>query len=228
MLSTVQIKNDFFNQSIPLLRRKQSAFEIEDLPGLWRLHWQVGNTTILSTFYTRIDQACLLWGVISAIIFVTAQFAVLDWRSQALLWSGLTLMGTTVMIGLASHWTAIKPLNQIIAAWVILMVSGLILTDLSIFLSWSQVLVQLCPLWLGLSALGYLYTGLKMRSRAFFLVSLIHLIGILALSYAGAWQFLLTGILTGLSSILLAELQWDSEGVCANHRLTVDRKPSHL
>jgi hypothetical protein len=222
MLQTIRFKNDFFDLDTPFIRRKHSAFEIEDLPGLWRVHWQLGDITVLSTFYTQIDQACLLWGVISGVIFITAQFSAIDWETQAILWSGLTLVGTAIMVKLARRWTTIAPLNQIIAAWVILMLGGLILTDLSVFLGWGQVLAQLCPLWLGLNALGYLYTGLKMRSRAFFLVALIHLFGIAALPYISVWQFLTTGVLTGLSSLLLAELQWDSSGVCANHRL-VDR-----
>ncbi len=218
MLQSIRLENSFFDLKIPLIRRKHSAFEIEDLPGLWRVHWQLGDTTILSTFYTRIDQACLLWGVISGVIFSTAQFAAIDWGTQAILWSGLTLIGTVLMVNLARRWTTIEPLNYIIAAWVILMLGGLVLTDLSVFLSWGQVLAQLCTLWLGLNVLGYLYTGLKMRSRAFFLVALVHLLGIAALPYVGAWQFLTTGILIGLSSLLLAEFQWDSSGVCANHR----------
>ncbi|NJR51210.1 MAG: hypothetical protein HC780_18165 [Leptolyngbyaceae cyanobacterium CSU_1_3] len=220
MFSTVQFENGFFNANIPLLRRKHSAFEIEDLPGLWRIHWQLGNTTVVSTFYTRIDQACLLWGIISSIIFITAQFLPLDWRVQALLWSGLTLLGTVAMISLSQRWKTVEPLNQIVAAWVLLMVGGLVLTDLSVFLSWGQVLAKLCPLWLGLNALGYFYTGLKMRSRAFFLIGLGQLLGVAALPYLESWQFLATGVFMGLSSILMAELQWDSGGVCANHALT--------
>lgn len=217
MLRITPFENEFFNQDIPLLRRKQSAFEIEDLPGLWRVHWQLGDTTVLSTFYTRIDQACLVWGVISGVIFITAQFALIDWRIQALLWTGLTLAGTLTMIKLSQFWVTVEPLNQVITAWVVLMLSGLILTDLSVFLGWGSFLANLCPLWLGLNALGYFYTGLKMQSRAFFLVCLLHLLGIAVLPYLGIWQFLATGILMGLSSILLAELQWDSGAACANH-----------
>jgi hypothetical protein len=223
MFSTVQFENGFFNANIPPLRRKHSAFDIEDLPGLWRIHWQLGNTTVVSTFYTRIDQACLLWGIISGVIFVTAQFLPLDWRVQAWLWSGLTLVGTVAMVNLAHRWARVEPLNHIIAAWVLLMVGGLVLTDLSVFLSWGQILAKLCPLWLGLNALGYFYTGLKMRSRAFFLIGLGQLLGVVALPYVENWQFLATGVFMGLSSIVMAELQWDSEGVCANHTLADDR-----
>ncbi len=210
-------KSDFFNQETPPLQYKESAFAIADCPGLWRIHWQLGQTTIFSTFYTRIDQACLLWGIISGIIFLTAQFAAIDWQTQAIFWSGLTLVGTGAMVKLSENCTTIKPLNQVSFVWVSLMLSGLVLTDLSIFLSWVPLLVQLPLMWLLLNAFGYLYTGLKMRSRAFLLICLVHFLAIVTLPYINVWQFLETGLVIGLSSVLLAVLQWDSSGVCANH-----------
>ncbi|WP_223257334.1 hypothetical protein [Phormidesmis priestleyi] len=219
MFRAFPFQTDFFNHEIPLLKRKQSAFAIEDLPGLWRLHWQLGQITIFSTFYTRIDQACLLWGIISIIIFLTAQFAPIDWATQAFFWSGLTLLGTGAMIKLSEKWATIEPLNHIISAWIFLMLAGLVLTDLSIFWGWAPILTQLPLLWLALNAFGYLYTGVKMRSRAFLLICFVHLLAIATLSYVGVWQFLETGIVIGLSAVLLAELQWDSSGVCANHPL---------
>lgn len=217
MLRVFSFQADFFNQNIPLLKRKQSAFAIEDLPGLWRLHWQLGQIIVFSTFYTRIDQACLLWGVISIIIFLTAQFAAIDWATQAFFWSGLTLLGTAAMVKLSKDWTAIEPLNHVISTWIFLMLAGLVLTDLSIFLNWTAILTQLPLLWLALNAFGYFYTGVKMRSRAFFLFCFVHLVAIATLSYVGVWQFLETGVVMGLSAVLLAELQWDSSGVCNTH-----------
>ncbi len=217
MLRVLFFQADFFNQDIPLLKRKRSAFAIEDLPGLWRLHWQIGQTIVFSTFYTRIDQACLLWGVISIIIFLTAQFAAIDWATQAFFWSGLTLLGTAAMVKLSKNWTAVDPLNHVISAWIFLMLAGLVLTDLSIFLGWTAILTQLPLLWLALNAIGYFYSGVKMRSRAFFLVCLVHRVAIATLAYVGVWQFLETGVVMGLSAVLLAELQWDSSGVCNTH-----------
>lgn len=64
----------FFNSTVPPLRRKQKNLDFQDLQGLWRIHLQIGNTTLYSTFYTRIDQACIFWGLISAAIFFTAHF----------------------------------------------------------------------------------------------------------------------------------------------------------
>lgn len=216
MVWRVFFEPDLFNPNLPVLRRKRSAYDIEDLPGLWRVHWQLGSKTLLSTFYTRIDQACLLWGFISAFIFISAQFLPIDWQTQALMWSGLTMIGTAAMVELARYWRKVEPLSQVIDAWVWLMLIGLALTDLSIGFSWGWLMAQLCPLWLGLNAVGYFYTGAKMRSRAFAVVGLVHLLGIAILPYVGIWQFLTTGLLTGISALLLAELQWDSGDVCAH------------
>lgn len=44
------------------------------------------------------------------------------------------------------------------------MLVGTLLTDLGIFLNWGFVLLNLCPIWLGLSALGYLGTGWGSRN----------------------------------------------------------------
>ncbi len=77
--------------------------------------------------------------------------------------------------------------------------------------------MNLCPLWLGLIALGYLCTGIGMRSRALMLTAIVHLLSILIVPYVGEWQFLATGIITGGSSLMLAELQWDSFATCGGH-----------
>lgn len=210
------LEPEWFDFNSPLLRRKRSAFEIEDLPGLWRVHWQLGDKTVLSTFYTRIDQACLAWGIISAFIFITAQFCLIDWQMQAVLWTGLTLIGTTLMLELSRHWRSVKPLSDVIDAWVFLMLFGVGLTDLSVFLNWGQLLAHLCTLWLAINAIGYMYTGAKMRSRAFAFIGLLNFAGIALLPQVGAWQFLTTGLITGISTLLMAELQWDSGDVCAH------------
>lgn len=210
------IEPEWFSLTSPLLRRKRSAFEIEDLPGLWRIHWQLGDKTLLSTFYTRIDQACLVWGLISTLIFSVAQFTILDWQLQAILWTGLTILGTIAMINLSHHWRSIKPLNDVIHAWVFLMLFGVGLTDLGVFLGWGQILVNLCQLWLIVDGVGYLYTGVRMRSRAFAFIGLLNFAGLAILPCIPEWQFLATGLITGMSTLLIAELQWDSGDVCAH------------
>jgi hypothetical protein len=120
------------------------------------------------------------------------------------------------MLGLSREWRTIEPLSDVINAWVFLMLFGVTLTDLSIVFGWGQILVNLCSLWLILDGIGYVYTGIKMRSRAFAFIGLLNFAGIALLPYVGAWQFLTTGLMTGTSALLIAELQWDSEEVCAH------------
>lgn len=212
----------FFNDSVPPLRRKPPNVNFEEFPGAWRIHFRLGKNVFYSTFYTRLDQACILWSVISVAIFTTAQFFPLSWTIQAVLWTILTLFGIGVMFDLTRLWLKQERLKWVLYSWITVMLCGVILTDLSIFLGWGQVLIRLCPLWLGLSGLGYILTGLGMRSRTFILASLIHFLGILILPYLPAWQFLITGLVIGLSTLLLAEFQWDTTASCEGHRLEYD------
>ncbi|MGB5963721.1 MAG: hypothetical protein WBG73_24000 [Coleofasciculaceae cyanobacterium] len=207
----------FFNPDVPMLCRKQAVFEMPDLPGLWRCHLQIGNFTVLSTFYTRLDQACIIWGAISLVIFGTAQFFPISWITQAVWWSVLSLIGTFVMIILTPSWLKDEGLAWILESWIILMILGLVITDLSIFLSWGSVLTYLCHLWLGLVGLGYILTGLGMRSRTLMIIGAVHLLGIALLPYFAAWQFLATGMIMGFSVFVLAEFQWDSFGTCGGN-----------
>ena len=203
----------FFNPNAPLLCRKQSIVDLPASRGLWRLHWQVGNITLYSSFYSQLDRACIVWGVISALIFVTAQYVPISWFTQAIWWSVLTVIGTLSMVALTPSWVK-QELAWLLYTWTVLMLLGLAITDLGIFLGWAAVLMNLCPLWLGLIALGYVATGIGMRSRTLILTGLVHLFGIFILPYCAAWQFLITGIITGVTPLLLAEFQWDSFGTC--------------
>ncbi len=214
----------FFNASEPLLRDKQPELDFQDLQGLWRIRCKIGKSALFSKFYSRIDQVFIIWGLISSAIFVSAQFLPISWSAQAILWSVLTILGTVSMVALTWFWVSVERLRWVVYCWVILMLVGLILTDLGIFLGWGEVLMRLCPLWLGLSALGYFYTGLGMRSRTFVLLGVIHLLGIAILHYTQAWAFLTTGIVMAISLLLLAELQWDMRPPIDYDRLTPVQK----
>jgi hypothetical protein len=86
---------------------------------------------------------------------------------QAGLWSVLGLVGTAAMVSMTYSSVKIERLTLVLYGWVILMLLGLVLTDLGIFLGWEKVLANLCLLWLGMSGIGYLETGFAVRSRAF-------------------------------------------------------------
>ncbi|MEG5171677.1 hypothetical protein [Microcoleus sp. B3-D7] len=199
----------FFNYSVPPLRRKQLNIEVQDLEGLWQVHFPLGKDRFYSQFYTCLDRTCLLWSLLLIPIFGTAQFFSVSWMLQAGLWSVLSLVGTAAMVSMTHSWVKIERLAWVLYGWVILMLLGLLLTDLAIFLRWGKVLANLCPLWLGMSGIGYLGTGFAVRSRALLAASLFHLLGILIVPYTEGWSFLFTGTVMVFSLLVLAELQWD-------------------
>jgi hypothetical protein len=204
----------------PILRRKQHALDVQDQEGLLRLHIKIGEWTLLSRFYTRIDQVFLLWGSITAIIFCTGQFSPLNWTTQAILWTILTLLGTVGTVCLAWYWVSVERLRWVVFAWVSLMLAGVILTDWGIFGDGGEILPYLSVLWLGLSAVGYLTMGWGMKSRAFLTNGFLHLGAIFLLPTVDTWQFLLTGVVTAGSLFLLAEVQWDMKSTTYYKRLT--------
>jgi hypothetical protein len=214
----------FFNPAEPILRSKQEALDYQDRQGLLRIHIELQGKTLVSAFYTRIDQVFILWGLISGVIFITAQFAPISWTIQAAFWTTLTVIGTFTMVFLTHFWVKVERLRWILYCWVTLMLGGVMLTDLSIFLGWGQILMNLCPLWLGLSAFGYFCTGMGMRSRAFILAGIVHILGISALPYVGCLQFLSTGLVMAVSLLMFAEVQWDMRPPIDYGLLTLEQK----
>ncbi|BAZ65867.1 MAG: hypothetical protein KME28_17470 [Pelatocladus maniniholoensis HA4357-MV3] len=199
----------FLPLSQPLLREKQQELDIQDLQGLLRFDWKVGKLSLWSGFYTRIDQVFILWGLICAGIFLTAQFLPVSWYTQAILWSVLTFVASMSMIVLTWFWVSVEKLRWLLYGWIILMVGGVTLTDLGIFCGWGTVLMHLCPLWLIISAAGYLLTAWAVRSRTFLLIAIIHLTSIAVLPLCCGWQFFATGVVMAASLLILAEWQWD-------------------
>lgn len=214
----------FFNPTEPIIRSKQEALDFQDRQGLLRLHLKIADKTLISAFYTRIDQVFVLWTLVCLTIFVTAQFAPISWVIQAGFWSALTFIGTAGMIVLTHFWVKVERLRWVLYSWVILMLTGVALTDLSIFLSWGEILMRLCPMWLALSALGYFCTGIGMRSRAFTLAGIVHLLSILVLPYVGGWQFLTTGLVMATNLAVFAEVQWDMRPPIEYNLLTLEQK----
>jgi hypothetical protein len=195
--------------SQPWLTEKQQELDFQDLQGLWRIEWKFNQNAIYSGIYTRVDQAFIVWGLIAGVMFATAQFLPISWTTQAIWWSVLSLVGTVMMVRLTWFWAGVERLRWVVCGWGILMLTGVVLTDLGIFLGWGEILLRLCPMWLGLSAVGYLLTGVGLRSRALFLAGCFHILSIFCLPYVGGWQFLSTGAVMSCSLLLLAQLQWD-------------------
>ncbi|HEY9763902.1 MAG TPA: hypothetical protein V6D07_15325 [Trichocoleus sp.] len=170
----------------------------------------------MSTFYTRHDQACLLWAGLSALIFLSAQFMAINWFAQAAIASGLTVLCVVAMVVLTFQFSAEERLTWVLYGWSLLMLVGTLMTDLSLFLGWGTLLGNLCPLWLGISGMGYFITGWGMRSRAFMLIAAIHFLTIQILPAVGMWQPLTTGMVISGCALLIAEIQWDANGVCGH------------
>jgi hypothetical protein len=196
----------------PIFQRKQRALDVQDLEGLLKIHVKINSLTLYSGFYTRIDQVLLLWGIITTIIFLTAQFLPIDWFTQTLIWSALTLVGSLGTVHLAWYWVTVEQLRWVVHCWVVLMLGGVFLTNVAIFgTGWSVLLMYLCPLWLGLSGVGYLCTAWGLRSRAFFICGVLHLLAIAVLPYLPQAQYLTTGVITSGMLFLLAQVQWDMQ-----------------
>ncbi len=215
---------DLFNSAEPIIRRKQHALDFQDRQGLLQLKLKISNKTLFHSLYTRIDQVFVVWGLITAVIFITAQFAPIDWITQATFWSVLTGIGTIAMTVLTHFWVKVERLRWMLYAWIALMLGGVIVTDLGIFLGWGQVLMHLCHLWLGLSAIGYFCTGLGLRSRAFIIAGMVHLVGILILPFCLGWQFLATGLVMTVNLLMFAETQWDMRPPIDNYDLLTEEQ----
>jgi len=213
-----------FNPGKPIIRRKQEALDFQDRQGLLQLKLQIRNKTLFSSLYTRIDQVFVIWGLVVALIFFTAQFAPIDWITQAVFWSVLTGIATVTMTVLTHFWVQVERVRWVLYAWIVLMLGGVIITDLGIFLGWGQVLMHLCHLWLGLSAIGYFCTGWGLRSRAFFWAGIFHLLGIFALPYFIGWQFLATGLIMTANLFIFAETQWDMRPPVNNYGLLTEEQ----
>lgn len=213
-----------FNSPEPIIRRKQHALDFQDRQGLLQLKFEISNKTLFRSIYTRIDQVFVVWGLITAIIFFTAQFAPIDWITQATFWSILTGIGTVGMTVLTHFWVKVERLRWVLYSWIALMLAGIVVTDLGILCGWGIVLMNLCPLWLGLSALGYICTGIGLRSRAFILAGLFHVLGIFFLPFLIGWQFLATGLIMTINLLMFAETQWDMRPPIDNYSILTEEQ----
>ncbi len=193
----------------PIFRFKQPLPNPEELPGILRLRYVTGGQVWLNTYYTRLDQALVIWGGVTAVIFLTAQFSHLSWTVQALVWSILTLSAIPITSWLTWHWARLKQLRWVVILWALLILGGNCLTDYGVFLARGGILSHLCPGWLGLCVLGYWSTSIGMRSRALTLIGLVHLCAIPLLRLIPEEQFFLTGTVMAGSLWVLAAWQWD-------------------
>jgi len=199
----------FFKSQQPILQKKQLSFNSQQLVSLKCLRVKPLEFIHLSGIYTCIDQAMILWGIISGIIFISAQFLPINWTDQAIFWSIITLIAIIFMITLTHSWTILENISWLLYGWVTLMIMGIVVTDCAIVYNWVLVLSHLCDLWLILSAIGYGLTAWGMKSRAFIIATVIHTISICFLPWFSGWQFAITGLIMMSNLLIFAEGQWD-------------------
>ncbi len=213
-----------FNSAQPIIRPKQHALDFQDRQGLLKLKLQISNKTLFHNIYTRIDQVFVVWGLITAIIFFTAQFAPIDWITQATFWTILTGVGTVGMTILTHFWVKVERLRWVLYSWIVLMLGGVAITDLGIYYGSGTILMHLCDLWLILSAVGYFCTGIGLRSRAFVISGLFHLAGMAILPLFIGWQFLVTGLMMTANLLMFAETQWDMRPPIDNYSVLTEEQ----
>lgn len=162
-----------------------------------------------SRYYTRIDQALLVWGVTVALIFIPAHFLYLDWRLQAILWSVLSLLAVGITLRLTWSSQEYRYLRWVMQLWALLMVTGIGISNYGVFGGHSWILGHMCDVWLGLCSIGYLVSAVGMRSRPLAIIGGLHCLTIVFISVFPQWMFLSTGLVMSWCLFLLAELWWE-------------------
>ncbi|MEM9266006.1 MAG: hypothetical protein AAGA46_10830 [Cyanobacteria bacterium P01_F01_bin.13] len=194
-----------------IFQLKQNLVDPVDLHGVIKIQFGQQDDPLISTYLTRLDQALITWGVMTAIIFLTAQFYLLDWYTQAIIWSVLSCLAIVIAGKLTWFWVTTRNQRWILYAWSILVLIGLGFTDYGIFVGSGMILRHLCVLWLGISALGYVITGIGIRAPALVFMGGVHVCTMPFLALLSVPQFLLTGIIMSVSLFFLAAFHWQHQ-----------------
>ena len=203
-------------RTVPAFQVKRDNLGMDEREGVLYLGKPPETGGYSSLYYTRLDQALMLWAIATAIIFFTAQFHAFDWHHQARVWSALSLSVLVATSIRAWPWAVALNIRWVVYLWAAITLVGLGLTDYGVYLSVGPILLSLCPLWLGLCALGYGITAIGMGSRALGGVVLVHLLAIGLVWMLPGWLFGITGGAIAGCLLILAQLEWD-------HRASVPR-----
>lgn len=201
--------NAQFVRAVPAFQWKRDNLGMDEREGVLYLGKSPSPDGHSSLYYTRLDQALMLWAIATAIIFFTAQFHAFDWHHQARVWSALSLSVLAATSLRAWPWAVALNLRWVVYLWSVITLVGLGLTDYGVYLSVGPILLSLCPLWLGLCALGYGITAIGMGSRALSGVVVIHLLAIGLVWMLPGWLFGITGGAIAGCLLILAQLEWD-------------------
>lgn len=196
---------------------------MQDLNGLLRVHLKqiprrpslALSQTLLRTLndicFTEIDQAFLIWGWITLVIFSFAQFSTLSWTTQAMIDAALTGAGIATTSGLTWKLASSENLRWVIFLWAGLMLAGMLITTYGIFCGVGFILSNLCLLWLSLCAVGYGAMAIGMRSRCFGASCLVHILTIVGLEYDQSFQFIGTGVIMAFTLFFFSVVPWDMQ-----------------
>lgn len=203
-----------FDLNEHLLPLHPSAIALRDLSGLIKAYFKKillkNPTIVLPEFsFSELDQAFVLWGVVALAIFSTAQFSALSWTTQAYIDAVLTSAGIASTSQLTWRLACSERLRWVVVLWAVLMTGGMVATAYGIFGGVGVVLMNLCPLWLGLCAVGYLAMAVGLRSRSFSAASLVHGLAIAFLTFDPSWQFLNSGLVMASTLFFFSVVPWD-------------------
>lgn len=209
----------FFDLSEPIPANSRAA-EVTSLGGALSTHLKRQAKRWIKVFSTirlsELDQAFVGWGLAALLIFSLAQFSTVSWPVQAVLdasLTGATVAGTS---GLTWQIAEVARLRWVVLLWAVLMSLGMGVTAYGIFCGVGLILINLCSLWLGLCALGYLAMAVGMRSRCFGACALVHGLAITGLTLHPGWQFFTSGLVMALTLFFFSIVPWDMREVAAS------------
>lgn len=176
-------------------------------------------TTLSTIYFSEIDQAFLVYGALTLVIFSLGQFSTLSWTMQALLDAALTGVSIATTSGLTWAISSSAKLRWVILLWAVLMSVGTVATVYGIFCGSALILSNLCLLWLGLCVAGYGAMAIGMRSRCFTVACLVHFCAlalplcksIAGLSCISGWQFFSTGLVMASTLFFFSVVPWDMQ-----------------
>ena len=188
------------------------ALAMQDLGGLLKVHWRKRMTAVACCMtFTEIDQAFVLWGLATLVIFSLAQFSHMSWNHQAIVDAAITGAAIANTSGLTWPIAIIAKLRWVVCLWAVLMAIGVVLTAHGIFSGVGWILLNLCPLWLGLCAVGYAAMAVGMRSRCFAAAAIVHAFAALGIDHLSLYQFAGSGLVIALTLFFFSVVPWDMQ-----------------
>ena len=208
-LKTIGMTSFDFRDTLEAFR--DESVGMPNIGGLLETHLRQRIQNWSGFCFSFIDQAFLIWGGVTLVIFLTGQFSSVSWMIQAAFDAALTGAGIASTSGLV--WSLIddERLNWVIFLWAGLMTAGMVVTAYGIYGCISIIMVSLCPLWMGLCALGYGVMAVGMRSHAFTAACLVHTSAIALLYHQPSWQYLTTGLVISLTLFFFSVVPWDMQ-----------------